>query len=122
MAASCVGADVTVRASVGPNGDPKVGGGNDPSISADGRYVAFEAPDRLLPGDANGEYDVYVRDLVAGTTTRASVDHDEGDTDHESENSSVSPDGRYVAFESHARDLLFTQGDRGLDVFVVRLS
>ena len=44
------------------------------SISADGRYVAFESDaDNLVPGDTNGKKDVFVRDRVARTTERISV-------------------------------------------------
>ena len=48
---------------------------NDPSISADGRYVAFRSiASDLVPGDNNGFGDVFVRDVQADTTTRVSVD------------------------------------------------
>jgi hypothetical protein len=45
-----------------------------PALSADGRFIAFDsdAPD-LVPGDTNGERDVFVRDRLTGTTTRVSV-------------------------------------------------
>ena len=112
-------AGTTVRASVDATG----GDANDyslwPSISTDGRYVAFaSAASDLVPGDGNGVIDVFVRDLVAGTTVRASVDALGGDPDGNSTTPAITPDGRYVAFASYANDLV--PGDRNgyADVFV----
>jgi Tol biopolymer transport system component len=78
------------------------------SISTDGRYVVFESTaTNLLPFsggvfDLNGVSDIFVRDTVAGTTTRASVTA--AATGNEVISASVKPamsaDGRYVAFES----------------------
>lgn len=86
-----------------------------PSISANGRFVAFtsEASD-LVPGDTNGFADVFVRDVVAGLTTRVSVDSQgkeasllacPGATKIESHYPSISDAGARVAFESSACDL-----------------
>src|SRR5262245_65822933 len=45
-----------------------------PSVSADGRFVAFVSlSDNLVPGDTNGAADVFVRDRLTGTTERVSV-------------------------------------------------
>src|SRR5262245_15217663 len=44
------------------------------AISADGRYVAFSSEaSNLITGDTNGFSDIFVRDLVAGKTTRVGV-------------------------------------------------
>jgi Tol biopolymer transport system component len=112
-------AGTTVRASVDSGGGDPNGDSYSPSISADGRYVAFRsnAPD-LAQGDGNDEFDVFVRDLAAGTTIRASVDARGGDPDHGSGNLSISADGRYVAFESEASDLVPEDGNDIWDVFV----
>lgn len=90
-----------------------------PSISADGRYVAFDstAPD-LAPGDTNGKYDVFVRDRVEGTTTRVSVDGEGGQAAADSALPSISGDGRYVGFHSFASTLVPDDGNRARDVFV----
>jgi Tol biopolymer transport system component len=112
-------AGTTVRASIdAKDGDPD-GVSFDPSINADGRYVAFtsEAPD-LVAGDGNGTFDVFVRDLVAGTTVRASVDAGGGDPNRDSSDPSISADGRYVAFSSWAFDLVADDGNEIFDVFV----
>jgi hypothetical protein len=90
-----------------------------PSISADGRYVAFQSDATdLVPGDGNGVYDVFVRDLQAGTTVRASVDVGGGDPDGGSFYPSLNDNGRYVAFHSEASDLIPGDGNFDLDVFM----
>jgi Tol biopolymer transport system component len=83
-----------------------------PSISADGRYVAFYSEaGNLFPGDTNGIKDVFVRDIQTGTTTRVSVASDGTEGNWYSWNPSISADGRYVAFESEASNLV--DGDTG---------
>ena len=67
-----------------------------PSISAHGRPVAFDSfADNLVAGDSNFDFDVFVRDGVAGTTARASVGTDgtEGGLSLGSLNTSISADG-----------------------------
>jgi uncharacterized repeat protein (TIGR01451 family) len=77
-----------------------------PSLSYDGRYVAFDSrATDLVPDDANGYYDVFVRDLAAGVTTLVSVSSTGEQADGNSQSPSVSSDGRYVAFESDAWNL-----------------
>jgi Tol biopolymer transport system component len=73
------------------------------TISADGRYVAFTASaSNLVPGDANGGEDVFVRDRVARTTTVVSVGPDglPADASAGGGRPEVSADGRFVAFAS----------------------
>ncbi len=78
-----------------------------PSISADGQYVAFESSTaNLVAGDTNGTGDVFVRDRQAGTTELVSVDSAGGPADSVSQWAVVSADGRFVAFESRANDLV----------------
>ena len=90
-----------------------------PSISADGRYVAFESwADNLVPGDTNGSADIFVRDTVANTTTRVSVDSAGVQGDVGSWNPSISGNGRYVAFESNAHNLVPGDTNKEADVFV----
>lgn len=78
-----------------------------PSISGDGRYVAFDTlADNLVPGDTNGTPDVFVRDTLAGTTMRASVSSEGGEGDGASADAALSANGRSVAFFSHATNLV----------------
>ena len=98
-------AGTNILVSAATNGLP----GNDASDSSvmtpDGRYVAFvSAASNLVPGDTNGIRDVFVRDLLAGTTTLASVGAQSASSS--SEAPQITPDGRYVAFFSNATNLL----------------
>lgn len=109
----------TVRASVDTRGRDANGGSLYPSISADGRFVAFhsDASDLTL-GDENGLRDVFVRDLVEGKTGRVSVDTGGADANGRSLHPSISADGRFVAFDSSATDLVAGDGNGLVDVFV----
>src|SRR2546428_679960 len=65
----------TKRVSVASHGPQGNGTSFAPSISADGRFVAFPSlANNLVAGDANGAFDVFVRDRKAGKTKRVSVD------------------------------------------------
>jgi Tol biopolymer transport system component len=113
--------NTTTRASVDTTGGDPNGGSSAPSISGDGRYVAFGSiASDLVAGDGNGVGDVFVRDRQANTTTRVSVDTTGGDPDSDSGTApeSISADGRYVAFGSSASDLVAGDGNGFIDVFV----
>ena len=89
------------------------------SISADGRYVAFDsAASNLVTGDTNGLWDVFVRDRTAGTTQRVNVSGSGSQGNDESGFPSISGDGRYVAFESYATNLVSGDTNDALDIFV----
>jgi hypothetical protein len=92
----------------------------DPVISADGRFVAFESyASNLVSNDVNIDYDVFVRDLQNGTTALVSVNRFGTDSGNGySYVSSISADGRFVAFESEARDLVSNDTTITIDVFV----
>jgi Tol biopolymer transport system component len=109
----------TERISVTPKGTAGNAASFAPSISADGRFVAFDSTATdLVPGDTNGKYDVFLRDREAGTTTRISVDGDGGQVTGDSALASVSGDGRYVGFHSFARTLVPDDRNGSRDVFV----
>lgn len=99
---------VTTRASVSSTGEQGNGYSDWLSaLSADGRYVAFSSSStNLVPGDTNGYLDVFVRDRVAATTTRVSVASDGSQADSSCYLISISPDGRYVTFDSGATTLV----------------
>ena len=91
-----------------------------PLISADGRFVAFvsEASD-LVASDTNGQPDVFVRDLQAGTTALVSVNQaGTASGNGRSEVPVISADGRFVAFVSRASDLVADDNNDRRDVFV----
>jgi uncharacterized repeat protein (TIGR01451 family) len=95
-------AGTTELASVGSDGtQAEVGFFDIPSISADGRFVAFSTFTALVPEDTRPfSLDIYLRDRQAGTTELISVSSDELQGDGRSESPSVSADGRFVAFQS----------------------
>lgn len=109
------------RASVagpGPTGE-----GNQDSwasaVSADGRYVAFvSAADNLVTGDANLARDVFVFDRLTGQIERISLDSAGQEGNGDSLNPALSADGRYVAFESVASNLVANDGNNTADVFL----
>jgi len=89
------------------------------SISADGRFVAFISDaSNIVPGDTNGESDIFVRDRLTNTTTRVSVDSAGNQADDFSYNPSFSADGRFVAFTSFASNIVPGNTNRGGDIFV----
>ena len=110
----------TERVSVASDGAEANTASTRPSISADGRYVAFESlASNLVPGDTNGSADVFVHDRRTGITERVSVSSSgtQG-TGGGSISPSISPDGRYVAFQSDATDLVPGDTNAATDVFV----
>jgi Tol biopolymer transport system component len=112
-------ANTTSRVSVDMRGGDPNGTCGGSTISADGRYVVFHSwASDLLPGDTNDKLDVYVRDLVAGTTTRVSVDTRGRDPGRVADGGSITPDGRYVAFWSLAADLIDGDRNEEADIFV----
>ena len=96
------------------NGDPRW-----PSISADGRYVVFEsAADNLVPGDTNDHSDVFVHDRQTGETSRVSVASDGTEGNGQSDEPSISADGRYVAFASEASNLVPGDTNHNYDILL----
>ena len=93
-----------------------------PSVSADGRFVAFaSASDELVAGDTNISEDAFVRDRELDTTTRVSVRSDGGQIEEprrRADDTAISADGRYVVFTSDARDLVPGVSGSVLQVFV----
>jgi Tol biopolymer transport system component len=80
----------------------------EPSLSGDGRYVAFTSgADNLATGLANHLQEVFVRDLAAGATSLVSVNYSgTAPGDHMSYAPTISSDGRYVLFRSQADNLV----------------
>ncbi|HEX4493851.1 MAG TPA: hypothetical protein VH914_21800 [Acidimicrobiia bacterium] len=77
-----------------------------PSISGDGRYIAFRSSaTNLVDGDTNHVADIFVRDLVAQTTTRVSVATGGDQTNGASSDPHIGVKGRFVAFTSSATTL-----------------
>jgi TolB protein len=107
------------RVSVDNSGVEGNGNSLNPSISSDGRYVAFYSnATNLVAGDNNGSQDVFVYDRDTGEIERVSVDNSGVEGDGGSSYSSISSDGRYVAFYSDATNLVTGDTNTTADVFV----
>ncbi|HVL32231.1 MAG TPA: hypothetical protein VM600_01460 [Actinomycetota bacterium] len=90
-----------------------------PSVSGDGRYVAYEsAASNLVPHDGNGATDVFIYDRLTKATERISVTSSGGEADGWSIRPAISPDARYVAFTSIAPDLVEGDTNGEADVFL----
>ncbi len=84
----------------------------DPTISADGRYVAFTSgASDLVPDDPSEWDDIFVWDRVTGTTTAITAGNSPA-------NPSISGDGRYVAYESWDSELAPDDTPGIIDIFV----
>jgi Tol biopolymer transport system component len=109
----------TERVSVASDGAEGDGFSYRPTISADGRYVAFvSAASNLVPGDTNGVMGIYVHDRANATTERVSVASSGAQANSTSEAPSISADGRHVAFWSFASNLVPGDTNGTSDVFV----
>jgi Tol biopolymer transport system component len=99
------------------------GDSNAPAISADGRYIAFtSSATNLVVGDTNNRTDIFVMDRQTHTVTRVSEGGTGGlpvEGGSSSSNASISADGRYVAFDSSANNLVSGDTNGKSDVFVM---
>ena len=110
---------VIQRVSVASSGVQGNGRSCCPSISADGRFVAFASEaSNLVPGDTNGAWDVFVYDRQTGEITRVSVASDGAQGNGDSGGPAISADGRFVAFYSSASNLVPGDTNGVEDVFV----
>lgn len=113
---------MTTRVSISSSGEQANGESMCPSISADGRFVAFTSvSNNLVPGDTNDAQDVFVHDREARRTTRVSVSslsEQANDYSGSNERPAISDDGRYVAFSSAAFNLVPGDTNMTVDVFV----
>ncbi|MGB6057927.1 MAG: hypothetical protein WBF71_06645 [Microthrixaceae bacterium] len=109
----------TTRVSVDSSGGQANESSGEPSISADGAFIAFESTaSNLVAGDTNGQRDIFVHDRDSGVTSRVSLADDGGQADGESVKSSISAGGTKVVFESAASNLVTADTNGKSDVFV----
>jgi Tol biopolymer transport system component len=107
------------RVSVSSHEDQANGPSGRPSISAHGRYVAFESfASNLVPRDTNPTRDVFVRDLKSRKTRRVSVSSHRAQANHFSQHPSISASGRFVAFDSLSSNLVRDDANSDHDIFV----
>ena len=109
----------TTRASVDDSGNQGNSLSQFPRISTGGRIVAFESlASNLVDGDTNGALDVFVHDRKSGRTTRVSLGSGGDQGDSASGVPCLGSDGRVVAFESLASNLVDGDTNESTDVFV----
>jgi hypothetical protein len=110
---------VTERISTAPGEVLANNGSYTPDISADGRYVVFRsAANNLVAGDTNGKSDIFLYDRQLGVMERVSVDSSGVQANEGSYSPSISKDGRYVAFQSAANNLVSDDTNGVDDIFV----
>ena len=123
-ASSACTASIT-RVSVANDGSQGSGASTTPAISADGRFVSFASfSANLVPGDSNAKTDVFLRDTCVGATgcvpstiLVSASDSGVAGTD-DSANPAMSANGRFVAFESRADNLVSADTNATRDIFL----
>jgi len=109
----------TARVSLSWDGTEGNGWKDNPRVTADGGYAAFESDaTNLVPSDTNEWTDVFVRDRQTGETTRVSLSSGGSEGNSDCWYPSITADGRYVAFNSRATNLVPGDTNGVLDVFV----
>ena len=114
---------MTKIVSVSPSGELANGLSGIPSISADGRFLAFASwASNLVDGDTNGPgflgNDIFVHDLETGNTVRVNTSTSGEQANNTSYDPSISADGRYVAFTSQASNLVEGDTNSHADIFI----
>jgi len=109
----------TTRVSLGDDESQPNDMALDAKVSDDGQRVAFIShANNLVAGDTNGDDDIFVRDLAAGTTERVSVATDGTQANDYSDGAAISGNGRYVVFRSNATNLVAGDTNGVTDVFM----
>ena len=112
------------RISTDDSGQQATGGNSyNVSFSPDGRFVAFHSDAaNLVPGDTNGVFDTFVKDLWAGRTYRVSLADGGLQSDGETSSLRFSPDGRFLTSTSSATNLVPGDTNGAVDVFIQAFS
>ncbi len=114
---------ILTRVSTSSSGAQGNGESEDPSVSADGRYVVFESEaSNLVAGDTNAATDIFLKDMQTGALTRISTTSDGAQANGASGDATISADGRLVAFRSSASNLFAGDTNNSPDVFVKDLQ
>ncbi len=108
----------TTRVSLRNDLSPPDGMGESPSMSANGRFVAFHSIFPLVAEDKNLTTDIYVHDRLTKLNSRVSVSSSGEEGNSISVFPSISADGRYVAFISEASNLVQGDTNNQEDIFV----
>jgi hypothetical protein len=107
------------NASTTAAGDQGFGDSGKPSISASGRFVAFQSTAPLVDEDSGGgSSDIYLKDLQTGAIRLVTLNQDGIQANGDSFTPSISNNGRYVAFRSEADNLVGGDDNGHADIFV----
>jgi Tol biopolymer transport system component len=107
------------RVSVSNNGIEGNKNSTNPSISFDGRFIAFESnASNLVPNDTNDKIDIFVFDRYTKKIERVSIANDGTQSNENCYEPSISSDGRYIAFETYASNLVPNDTNNRNDIFV----
>jgi hypothetical protein len=110
---------ITERVSIDSYGTEGNYHSTNPSVSADGRVVAFESlASNLVSWDSNWKMDIFVHDRQTGETKRVSVASNGTQGNDESNEPSISADGRFVVYHSYATNLISGDTNGAPDIFI----
>jgi Tol biopolymer transport system component len=110
--------ELTSRVSVDSSGTQGNHHSYYPAVSSDGSTIVYRSrASNLVPGDTNGETDVFAFDVATGVTSRVSVDSAGDQADGSSFAPVVSGDGSTIAYESYAKNLVPDDTNGEIDVF-----
>lgn len=110
----------TTRVNIDSNGAQANGDSyNAPSISDNGRYIAFASgASNLIANDTNNSIDIFVHDTQLKSTTRVNINSSGSEANNNSLMPNISSDGRYIAFVSDASNLVENDTNNSSDIFV----
>jgi len=107
----------TTRVSVASDGT-QLAGASLCAVSPNSRYIVFNSPQAIMPGDTNNSYDVFVKDTQTGAITMVSVASDGTIGNGHSHGGSISADGRYVVFQSESYNLSAEDPETCSDIYL----
>ena len=118
LACATTNAQVTRLVSETEAGLPIIQACTAADVTDDGRFVSFQSITSALETVSNGRSDIFVRDMATGSYERVSEPTGGGDADGHSYNADMSPDGRWVVFESDATNLVIGDTNASRDIFL----
>lgn len=114
-----VNSNQTERVSLASNGSQGNDWAEEPSVSGNGRYVSFQsAASNLVSGDVPNTQDVFIRDRVSNTLSRASNSSASNGGNGASTAPALAANGRYVSYASRASNLVIGDSNGKRDIFV----
>ena len=103
-------------------GQPQGNGGSfNPTISGNGQFIVYRSvANSIVNGDGNSQPDIFIYDRIVNSNARVNLSTAGAEANNEDGNSdfSVSDDGRYVAFESLATNLIASDTNAKRDIFI----